>query len=726
MKQNSINQADAKSDLDALLLPQGIPFNQSEIWNELEQSQSELTTYQDSLFKSEVNSPNLALAYAQTIAHAWRQGVQQKVEKNNEPFYILELEASDGRFADLLLRELTAQLTAKEWHNFKPRYLLSDSREKRISNCWQHPRLRQWIEQGVIEPLQFDARTNCYVELKSRGLVLGKNSVSNPLFIIANGVFSSMRQSYYSIHYGRCFQALLNEEKQQLQASDDFEYQWQPVDNLTGQDALLPKYLERFDSAHVLLPQQMLTALKNVKEIANDDCFVLMTDRGFHSETDLREQSLPYMADCARYFLPINGHAVNWHAQAEGGQVINIQCAKDSSLHSIIHYPKDQLIGEPSKEKNTHELDQESVRTWFASCNDLTTRRMFELSHSANEVINLDQLYALLQLANFDHRILFTHLSCVFGALESINPQQRITWRDTLSKVWQRYYVFNEDADVLLDVALLAMRLGAWSTAKEVLTYIANDYPDHVEAHYYLSACQLHLGNLNLADRSIQQALQLAPNNEKLIGLKAHTAECRAICEVDACFNELLNQDNELSLQPLTGHYTEEFLYQYRDPTIAVMTSLPAFNSVDDFEEWRVKQIEKETKGIYAVVHKDLGFVGVVSLHRDQDSAFFYFWIGADYQGQGFGKRAAQLLFRMAAHTLGVQKFYTCAFEDNTRSISALTELGFEKLPFKAKEPDDDYAFFTTSREPLEGQYSSLSKLLAGIESPIELLDTDN
>jgi RimJ/RimL family protein N-acetyltransferase len=152
------------------------------------------------------------------------------------------------------------------------------------------------------------------------------------------------------------------------------------------------------------------------------------------------------------------------------------------------------------------------------------------------------------------------------------------------------------------------------------------------------------------------------------------------------------------------------------------MTSLPQFSSVDEYENWRVKQVENENKSVYAVVHKEHGFVGAVSLHRHQYSAFFYFWIGADYQGQGYGQRAAQILFSMAEHTVGINGIYTCAFEDNSRSLAALGDLGFEPLPFKAKEPDEAYVFLTTDRSAMTEQYALLVRLLAAIESPIKLL----
>ncbi|HEY6925101.1 MAG TPA: GNAT family N-acetyltransferase, partial [Steroidobacteraceae bacterium] len=123
-------------------------------------------------------------------------------------------------------------------------------------------------------------------------------------------------------------------------------------------------------------------------------------------------------------------------------------------------------------------------------------------------------------------------------------------------------------------------------------------------------------------------------------------------------------------------------------------------------------------------MHGCWGFVGVVSLQRHEDSAYFYFWIGADYQGRGFGRRAARLLFQQAAAT-GVSHQFASAYASNQRSRAALEDLGFEQMDVAAAAPDDDLVFFHRpgggSNLAGESRIDRLCELLEAIGSPLSV-----
>uniref|UniRef100_UPI0016241896 GNAT family N-acetyltransferase n=1 Tax=Teredinibacter franksiae TaxID=2761453 RepID=UPI0016241896 len=98
----------------------------------------------------------------------------------------------------------------------------------------------------------------------------------------------------------------------------------------------------------------------------------------------------------------------------------------------------------------------------------------------------------------------------------------------------------------------------------------------------------------------------------------------------------------DITLQPLANHHAPEVYDQTRDPSIAVMTRIPAFDSLPSVEQW-VKECTAnicEQKYCFAIIHKTWGFIGSVALHCAGEDAFFYFWIGVDYQGEGYGPKA--------------------------------------------------------------------------------------
>lgn len=703
-----------------------VAFERHEIWDAISMAHAGMDAYQEAIIKTEVESPNLARSYAQTIVSSWRSMQASASLQENQPCYLLELEATNGKFACWLLNALERLLSAREWDLFSPQYLLADSRPERISECWQHPALHQWIERGHLEPVEYDPRRQRFIDLKSRRLILGSGSIANPLTVLANGVFSGLRQSLYNIHYGKCFSARLASTASAASATQDdsvekagepntsLSYHWREMQTPQHTHALLPRYIERLDSGVVLLPDETIEVIGRITMLAGNGVLFLLSDRGFYSEADLRQQWIPEMGPCARYFLPINGHALSWHVESLNGNAAHYQSGYDSALHSMLWCPTGM---------SGAQLDTRQLTDNFSNSRDATVRRMSELAAHAQATISAEQLLALLDLSNFDHGILFAHLDCLRESLPHLDARQRIRWRSAMEKVWQQYYSLVEDAEFLTEFGLLSMRLGAWGVAKRSLSYVVERLPGHIASNYYLAATLLHLGERDSARQVIHRCLAMNPSFEDAIVLSRQLSKWQLRCQEDSCYDATLGRDREISLHPLAEHYAEEFLYQYRDPSIAVMTSLPDFDDVESFEKWQSEQYQPDNKGLYIIVHREHGLLGVVSLRWHRDMGFFYFWIGTDYQGQGIGQRAARLLFNMAQQTLGIRDFYTCVFRDNSRSISALEKLGFKQLPFTAKEPDEDYLFCHRSRAEAEGRhsYTALTELLNKIESPIKL-----
>jgi GNAT superfamily N-acetyltransferase len=111
--------------------------------------------------------------------------------------------------------------------------------------------------------------------------------------------------------------------------------------------------------------------------------------------------------------------------------------------------------------------------------------------------------------------------------------------------------------------------------------------------------------------------------------------------------------------------------------------------------------------------------VGATCYQRAGDAGYFHFWIGADHQNRGLGRRAGQLLQRQARGA-GLTCLYTSAYADNPRSLAALDALGFEQLAVRAVAPDDDLLFLAA---PMRAGHTpciaDLARLCHAIDSPL-------
>jgi RimJ/RimL family protein N-acetyltransferase len=195
----------------------------------------------------------------------------------------------------------------------------------------------------------------------------------------------------------------------------------------------------------------------------------------------------------------------------------------------------------------------------------------------------------------------------------------------------------------------------------------------------------LATGRQTQAVHTLSIAVQLAPNNARCVELVDRLGARRATWP-PVCDSALATAD-ELAIEPLAAYHAESILTQLRDPEIGVTTGLPKLDSLDAVHHWIETDGQcNERRLVFAVLHRDRGFAGVVGAHVRDHAAHFYFWVGADHQGAGIGRAAARLLF-VQLESAGVAEIFTVVYADNRRSRRALVSLGFRRIRVTAVMP---------------------------------------
>jgi GNAT superfamily N-acetyltransferase len=106
----------------------------------------------------------------------------------------------------------------------------------------------------------------------------------------------------------------------------------------------------------------------------------------------------------------------------------------------------------------------------------------------------------------------------------------------------------------------------------------------------------------------------------------------------------------------------------------------------------------------FGVWHAYWGFIGLVNLVMAEDIGFFHYWIARDFQGNGFGPHAVELLLHLAEQAWGLRTCYAKCFADNLPSRKALAKLGFAKLevPICSPVPREEWHFVRPSRKDFD------------------------
>jgi ribosomal-protein-alanine N-acetyltransferase len=83
---------------------------------------------------------------------------------------------------------------------------------------------------------------------------------------------------------------------------------------------------------------------------------------------------------------------------------------------------------------------------------------------------------------------------------------------------------------------------------------------------------------------------------------------------------------------------------------------------------------------------KDGTIVGVVNLNEIVrgvfESAFLGYWVGADFQGQGYMKQGLSLVLDFAFGQLGLHRLEANIMPENTASLALVQALGFQREGF--------------------------------------------
>jgi len=267
-------------------------------------------------------------------------------------------------------------------------------------------------------------------------------------------------------------------------------------------------------------------------------------------------------------------------------------------------------------------------------------------------------------------------------------------------------------AEYLADGSLL------YELLEKYLTAIDRDNENYLEIKIKLALKLAKMGQFESALTLLEYALLAKPFDNRLV----HAANTIQAQWLSIPYDLADCRSGELMLIPLTTDYLSDFCWQYADPSISELCNLPQFSSNDQWYDWLNKDNRPDEQKLFAVLHKDWGFIGSVSIEVFQGVGFFYYWLGADFQGKGFGPQAVDILLSLAEKYLNMDCCYAKVYQHNQPSHKAMAKLGFNALTIEAKTPyDNEIFYYCGPKKSNWGNYQELAWLLQVQYSMTEL-----
>lgn len=306
---------------------------------------------------------------------------------------------------------------------------------------------------------------------------------------------------------------------------------------------------------------------------------------------------------------------------------------------------------------------------------------------------DLHQIWQKLDYFNWSAPIIEEVLPQLLKLAPSLAPLNRGNWITGLQKLWHGAYD-TLDPTNCSSLLKLAEEWCDWPLVLAIgQTLKARNALDIGSAKAVIHA-SIHQGDVDAASDMTVYYQLASPFDLEFAETYRALQDWRKWRSAVGWVNGLDWGDEELLLEPLANHHLPDFALQYYDPDIAELCCLPEFTSDQHWQAWLNDIYAAGDQLIYAVMHRQWGCVGSVSLILHNGIGYFYYWIGKDFQGQGFGPRAVALMLTMAEQQYGMHTCYAKVYDYNTPSRRALEKLGFDDLGIQALPPDQTEIFY--------------------------------
>ncbi len=637
--------------------------------------------------------PAVAEQYAAMIARYWREAQRLGQIDRERPLDVLDLCPGDGMGGALLIGAIRRRIGSAATAAI--RYLPLRIDRFFVDSDFDFTGISpRWRFNGGS--LHFSAQHCAAVEGTSY-------RAENPLVVVAHDAWSQLPQELFAIHYGKLLRANLSTLRSE--AHDAEKNCWDPVEDQSWDyrlHSLLAHYRMEFNSSPLVYPLGGLRILDSILAIAPRGAFVLACSPGSVKDLSLRLTSFNDVTVGYRDsgYLPTNFRFFAEWVRSQCGVAAEVELPDQRVLQTL-------MLGGEAHGKDVLDAVLRCVDVSLLA----SSTHLVEVVRNLGGAASLDLRLVLLHMSRFDPAVFRAGAGDLLRALSQPGQPDLHAWRDALNRVWQNHLLCHSTDDLSTWLAQAAMHCGHWGLARAILRQSLAEQGENSNDLANLAWCEARTGRLGKAIELVTRALGMDSVHSLAIEVSRRLEERLALR--DSCWKvELQDSALPIILEPLDASHAHALSHQYRDAQIAVMTGLPVMSDPDKVRQWILESDQDPGRVNYAVMHQDWGFVGFINLAVSGHAAFFCFWTGVDFQGQGFATAASRLACRHAA-ACGVPLMLTSAYKDNHRSLRALERLGFNELAVRALPPDHERIFFSLVDTTAAEAYDCDAELVA-------------
>jgi len=464
------------------------------------------------------SNPFIANCYANVVIRFVQDWIVKNPDSEAQPFYILELGTGPGQFSYYLIKTLIAMQKRLGLTDIKFRYVMSDFTEKNIEFWRSHPRLKPYLDQGLLDFAMLDLENDTTITLTEKGETLQAGSLKNPLVVVANYIFDTLKSDIFTVEKSELFESLtsLNTSPDNMESNKPRD--WEKVEvthkassiNGTYYDdanynTVLEEFKQNLSESHFLFPIATLDAMKHLKAISNDKMLVLCSDKGYSTLEEQDDLEYPELAFHGSFSVMVNFAAISRYFKKSGGDAM-LQTQREgittavfaSGLH-FSDYPETSLALD-------HYIEGFSPGDYFVLhdkiCND-------------NQKLKLEVYAALLSMSGWDPYVFDLVNERMCELLDEEVDTDTLEYLSAhMQKIADNFYMVPEVEDCYCNIALFFHEADKF---EEAIPYYIESLKYFGETHvvlYNLGACYHELDDNVKALDFFKRSLDADPSSK--------------------------------------------------------------------------------------------------------------------------------------------------------------------------------------------------------------------
>jgi len=441
-----------------------------------------------------------AKSYANVVLGYFRDCIAQSAIDLKHPIYLLDLGAGTGRFSYFFLNELTKLLSSSSLPKIKFCYVMTDIVSSNIDFWQQHPYLKTYFEDGLLDCAYYHHAQNEPIHLMYSKTVLTKETLINPLVLICNYFFDTIPQDLFRYNDGE-----LEEGRITLFVDDEdniskdpsvinrlqYRYSYHPISHSRAYyekqelNVLLNSYSQMFDNCPFLFPVGAFQVLSTFIEWSKSRLFLLAGDQGLCTAEQIRQTGDPKLSLHGSFSFPVSYHSIAAFFHQKKGR----------AWLTSFSDPAFVVLAGVLGIDNTNETDL-AFCEFIDNFEPTDYFKLVSLTEKEWPVPPLDHILLLIKLGNWDANVLHTFFSVIRHAIPLASENQKQLLRATIDHVWEHFYPIGPSTGAfILNLGVLLFEMGNFAEAKLYFERSLQISGSNIQVLKNIAACQQKLEN---------------------------------------------------------------------------------------------------------------------------------------------------------------------------------------------------------------------------------------